>query len=253
MVILEFLKNDLERADYLQNLLITQATGGTSDLSEYKELRDYFLEKPEYDNLLPDFIRTKRDFSQFWSFIKYKFPSYAERREFIWNSFLPLISKLEKSGKNSISESLSSKQLESFGENAIHYEIQKGLERIKSDPDGAITMARTTLESTCKFIADKMGIKYADKDDLSVIYKNVAKNLNLSPDQHSEEVFKQILGGCSAVVNGLGTLRNKLGDAHGRSALRVKPDSRHAELAINLAGSMAIFLIETFESLKIKF
>lgn len=74
-----------------------------------------------------------------------------------------------------------------------------------------------------------------------------AKQLNLAPEQHNEQIFKQILGGCSGIVNGLGLLRNKLGDAHGHGPRMVKPQARHAELAVNLSGSMALFLVSTFE------
>lgn len=72
--------------------------------------------------------------------------------------------------------------------------------------------------------------------------------MNLSASQHNEEVFKQILGGCSAIVSGLGTLRNRLGDAHGQGKMPVKPSARHAELAVNLSGSMALFLISTWRN-----
>jgi len=246
------LKNDLERAEHLQDILISHSTGGSASNSEYQALRKYFLSKREYESTLPDFVRIKRDLAQFWSFIKHKFSTYAERREFIWSTFSDLLNHLEK-GASPISESLSSKKLSNFGANAVHREIQKGLERVKNDPEGAITIARTILESTCKFIADEMKIEYRDKNDLSVIYKAISKELRLSPDQHNEDIFKQILGGCSAVVNGLGTLRNRLGDAHGSGAARTKPSPRHAELAVNLAGSMAIFLVETYEAKKITF
>ncbi len=85
---------------------------------------------------------------------------------------------------------------------------------------------------------------------MSELYKTLSKELNLSADQHTENIFKQILGGCSAVVNGLGTLRNKLGDAHGTNSSSIKPSPRHAELAVNLSGSMALFLINTWLNLK---
>jgi hypothetical protein len=49
-------------------------------------------------------------------------------------------------------------------------------------------------------------------------------------------------------VNGLGTLRNKLGDAHGRPPGHGRPGARHATLAVNLAGAMAMFLVETFQA-----
>ncbi len=250
---LEFLKNDTKKAEYLQDILINHATGGSANDLEYKNLRKFFLDSLEYENLLPDFVRTKRDLSQFWSFIKNKFGTYAERRGFIWEEFSKLLNFLEKRNKNSISESLSNKQLSNLDANTIHNEIQKGLKRIKTDPEGAITLARTILESTCKFIATQKEITYTDKDDLSIIYKNIAKELNLSPDQHNEDIFKQILGGCSGIVSGLGALRNRFGDAHGKGVVKIKPMPRHAELAVNLAGTMAVFLIETHESQNINF
>ena len=79
------------------------------------------------------------------------------------------------------------------------------------------------------------------------LYKLTAEQLNLAPSQHTEKIFKQILGGCQTVVEGLGALRNKLGDAHGKGKRSVKPAARHAELAVNLAGAMATYLIRTWE------
>lgn len=137
--------------------------------------------------------------------------------------------------------------LKRFDENGVHNVWIKALERRHADPEGAITSARTLLETVCKHILDDMQVPYNNKNiEMSELYKLVAKELNLSSDQHSETVFKQILGGCSAVVNGLGTLRNRLGDAHGKNKGAVKPSPRHAELAVNLAGSMALFLISTW-------
>jgi hypothetical protein len=73
-----------------------------------------------------------------------------------------------------------------------------------------------------------------------------AKALNLAPDQHSEEPIKAILGGAASLVNGIGTLRNRLSDSHGRGGkLPVKPSSRYASLAVNTAGAIAMFLVET--------
>lgn len=83
---------------------------------------------------------------------------------------------------------------------------------------------------------------------LSELYKLTATGINLAPEQHNEQIFKQILGGCSGIVNGLGTLRNKLGDAHGVNGKPVRPSPRHAILAVNLAGAMSSFLLETHQA-----
>ena len=101
-----------------------------------------------------------------------------------------------------------------------------------------------------KHILDDQSIVYNDGSDLPILYKEVAKILNLAPEQHNEGIFKQILGGVTSVVTGLGALRNKLGDAHGKSKTNVKPSLRHSELAVNLAGSMAMFLFRTYTEKK---
>ena len=110
-------------------------------------------------------------------------------------------------------------------------------------------MARTLLESVCKHIIDESGTgNHEATPDLNKLYKQTASLLNLTKAQHEEIVFKQILGGCTAVIEGLGALRNRLSDAHGKGKAGVKAAPRHAELAVNLAGSTALFLLATWES-----
>ena len=91
---------------------------------------------------------------------------------------------------------------------------RRALERRGEHPEGAITMARTLLESTLKTILDDRNLSYRETDDLPGLYKAVSGELGLSPGSHSEQAFRQILGGCHSVVVGLGSLRNKAGDAH---------------------------------------
>lgn len=74
--------------------------------------------------------------------------------------------------------------------------------------------------------------------------------MNLSPSQHTEQVFKQVLGGCHSVVQGLGAMRNRLGAANGKGSTAYRPLPRHAAPAVNLSGAMAMYLVETFEAHK---
>ena len=120
------------------------------------------------------------------------------------------------------------------------------MDRRVTDPEGAITAARTLLESTCKHVLDELGITYPDDADPGKLWALCAEHLNLSPSQHSEVVFKSILGNCQSIVNNLAAIRNKVGDAHGQGKRAVKAKPRHAELAVNLAGSMAAFLVATW-------
>lgn len=147
-------------------------------------------------------------------------------------------------------DDLISETLISFDETGVHHAWTKALERRAADPEGAITAAKTLLETVCKHIIDEAGGEYGENDDLPKLYSVAAECLNLAPSQHSEKVFKSILGNCQAVVGLLASLRNRLGDSHGQGKRHVRPAARHAELAVNLAGSVAMFLISTWNARK---
>lgn len=134
----------------------------------------------------------------------------------------------------------------SFDEEHIHEQWKKALDRKYNDPEGAITIARTLIETVLKTILKEKEIDCENKD-LSELYKEVAKLLNLAPENHQEKIFKQILGGANGIISGLGTLKNKISDSHGIGSARVKPKERHSELAVNMAGSMALFIYKTYK------
>jgi hypothetical protein len=237
-----------ERIEILQNLLIAVATGGSGDANDYRTFREEVTEHPLLKDISPRFLRTCRTTGQFWQFIKYEYKSYAERRQFIWDSFRPIFERIE--GTKAVpSDQSVAVAMEKFDAETIHRLWTKAMERRETDPEGAITLARTLLESVCKNILDERSVGYQNDSDLPALYKLVAKSLNLSPSQHSETIFKQILGGCTAVVEGLGALRNRLSDAHGQGKKPVKPAPRHAEFAVNLAGAVAMFLVTTHQEL----
>ncbi len=235
-------------ATNVQNLLIDYATGTKVEDDEYQKMRARLIEDHSISHLIPDLVKNYRSLKHFWPFIKDQFSTYADRRNFIYDKFKPLLDYLENS--NSVPSELSIDSiLKKFDSQSIHSVWQRALERKSTDPEGAITLARTLLESVCKHILDDLKVDYNKKNiDLSALYKKTATELNLSTSQHTEEIFKQILGSCSGVINGLGDLRNKLGDAHGKGKNAVIPAPRHAELSVNLAGSMALFLVQTFQA-----
>lgn len=230
--------NDFEIVQYLQNGLISRATGGSFD--DYEYVRTRILQRQNLTNKLPKWFSTCRTIDQFWAFIK-KIEGYQPRREFLWNEFGKLLDELEFSEKSVLQDEVA------FDVNYIQERWKRALERQKEDPEGAITLSRTLLEDLFKYILDEQNVEYNNKNiDMHNLYKEVARTLNLSPNQYQESVFKQILGGMSSIVTGLGELRNKLGDAHGRASKNVKPSQRHGELAVNLAGTMAMFIFRTY-------
>ena len=80
----------------------------------------------------------------------------------------------------------------------------------------------------------------------------VAASVGGSGVRSSRDGRSAILGGCQTVVHGLATMRNRLSDAHGQGSKSVRPPVRHAELAVNIAGIMSMFLIATWEERKTK-
>lgn len=231
----------------VKNLLVSHATGGRANDREYQELRGKLVKHPLVKDKLPRFLMTCRNLNEFWGHIKRLAGTYAERRTILWDAFNPVLEFLE--GMDSApSDTAVSDVLTAFDEANVHAVWSAALERRTTNPQAAITSARTLLEAVCKHILDEQGIEYPEGAELPKLYSKAAATLNLAPSQHTEQVFKQILGGCHAVVEGLGAMRNKLSDAHGQGKRGVRPEPRHAELAVNLAGATAMFLVATWHA-----
>ena len=241
-------KTILDKVLRLQDSLVSFSTGGAFDGedAEYQRLRRELTARTDIKSKIPDFVRRYRDLGQYWQFIKHKYGTYKERREYLWEAFNPLIQHLEtldrSPGVQPIAETL-----QAFDPETVHAIWQKALDRRTDDPEGAITAARTLLETTCKHILDDARVPYPDDADLPKLWALCADTLNLAPQQHQEQVFKAILGNCQSVVNNIAAIRNRVGDAHGQGRKAVKPKPRHAELAVNLAGTMASFLVSTWK------
>lgn len=240
---------DLDRLVRLQDGLISRATGGIfpGDDAAYQDLRRHFATRVDVKAKLPEFIRRCRDLQQFWGFIQPKYPSYRERRAFIWEEFRPLVEYLEAQDRSPGVAPIT-EALQSFDPANVHAAWQKALDRREADPEGAITAARSLIETVCKHILDDIGESYPAEADLPRLWALTGEQLNLAPSQHQEGVFKAILGNCQSVVNHLAAIRNKIGDSHGQGRNPVKPKPRHAELVVNLAGTMAAFLIATWQA-----
>ena len=239
--------NNLSSIDlikYFVNGCKNRATGRGFDHYEY--VRRLIIQNDCYRAYLPKWVGTCRDASSFWNLIKGKYDNYRERCLFIDEEFEELFHYLETKSETPFGKNIL------FDEAYIHSLWDKALSRKDNDPEGAITAARSLLETVLKHILGELAVKYKNNGKLSELYREVAKQLNMAPEQHQEQIFKQILDGASDVVNGLGALRNKLGDAHGKDSRSVKPSPRHSELAVNLAGSMAMFIYKTLNETRRK-
>jgi hypothetical protein len=239
-----------EKALMLKSMVESLGTGGDMVETTYRSIRSEFVSDAALKPLLPSFIKVCRDSGGIWAHLKNVHEgsgAYAARRHYINNEFAELLDYLE--GANASPSDLSvTVALQKYDAEGVNSAWERALSRRESDPKGAITAARTLLEEVCKHILEDSGIEGTEKWDLPKLYVETAKELELAPSQHTEEVFKRILGGCHSVVENLGSLRNKLSDAHGQGRRPVEPAPRHAALSVNLAGSMTMFLVETWQA-----
>ncbi|WP_158713773.1 abortive infection family protein [Metapseudomonas resinovorans] len=120
---------------------------------------------------------------------------------------------------------------------------EKALHRRVTDPSGAITAARSLLETTLKWIIEERGGKPTESnrelfsraiDALGIVVKG--------------QPIEKTIEGLNSIIWGIGEMRNRLGDAHGSTSNSTLPTVSEAGFCVNLAGVTALFLLEEFEA-----
>ena len=240
----EIPSDPIDRVLQLRSIMIDRVTysrGGPESGRSYDALREALMQDDALRARLRQSVRVCRMLSDLWDFIQPNFPTYASRRNYFREEFDPLLTYLENLANSPGNEILDG-PFDDFSVAGVRDLWNKATERIDQDPEGAITAARSLVESVCKHVLDEAGEQYGDLDN---IYRQASRLLELAPDQQSEQSFRQLLGGCNSIVGGINEIRNRFGDAHGRGSGDVMPMPRHAELVVNAAGSLAIFLMRT--------
>ncbi len=129
--------------------------------------------------------------------------------------------------------------------------IQREWDRAKlslvKDPADAITAASSMIEATYKFMLYERNIIEPQAKDLRNLSRLIYPLLGISPDQETDEDFRTISQATISIANSVGSLRTKVGDAHGASPTRTQPLVHHARLAVNMAGALSIYLLEIYQ------
>lgn len=128
---------------------------------------------------------------------------------------------------------------------------------IDSSPHIAIGLAKELIETVLKKILLENGNTEVDDFDIPKLLKEVSKILNLVPKDVPEEKkgsdkIRQILGSLGIIVIGIAELRNEYGSGHGKEYKFKGLQARHAKLAVGSASTLVIFLLETWEQMKIR-
>src|SRR5690606_15796984 len=125
--------SEFQLVEYLQDGVVAHATGNSFSNELYIESRKRLLYNKSIEKFLPEWIVSNRTIDQFWTFIKGRFSTYQDRREFLYNEFSPLLNYLEKKTSSPLEEIIV------FDEAHIHDQWQKALDRKQTEPEGAIT------------------------------------------------------------------------------------------------------------------
>jgi hypothetical protein len=237
----------LARLLELKEILLAEVQNGHADQGRYAALRSELLADARLYQLLPTFLKQDTTFLEVRRRSQ-QLGGWAPRRAFIAEALQPALDYLQQPALSPAEEVVNS-TLSAVDSDHVRLAWQKAIDRRRHDPDGAITMARTLVEAVCKHVLGPGA--YEGDWDPPRLYKETARRLRLDPDRHADDSLKQLLRGCGTAVDGLAAVRNKLGDAHGKGEADPVPARLHAELAVNLAGTMAMFLISIWEETRL--
>jgi len=239
----------LSAVEQLRDTVLEVAQCSTFHFAKYGDIRLELLKDREFAPLVPPFVTGSRSHDDLNGELVSVPGSVEFRRWWVCEQFKPLLDYIEAKiiGNDTPHEEGVALSLSSLSSDEVTELWAKALARCESDPEGAITAARSLIESACRHILDELDVPSDDSDDAPTLYKKVSKELNLAPDQHAEAIFKQTLSGAFSVVNGLSGVANKYGDRHGAgSGRRSKPSPRHARLVVNAAGTITAFVVDTW-------
>lgn len=237
------------RVEALLELLLAQATGAGADDALYARLRRELLTDPAVGPRIPRYVRMALDLGQFWEWVRDQRPSYAGRRELIWTDFGPIldhVARLDAAPAAAGTVPLAAPAM--LDAAAARAEWLRALGRRGSDPAGAVVAACTLLERACKQVLDRCRIDHPVGADLTTLYGLAAAALELAPSRHAADGVGRLFESCYTVVDGLAAERSRLGDATRQRWGPARPAAPFAELAVNLAGSVALLLVDTLEA-----
>jgi hypothetical protein len=124
-----------------------------------------------------------------------------------------------------------------------HKHAERALVQHQSTPDTAISSAKSTLESTLKYIAHAEGVAIANAIKLPELFKLCKPLCGLGSDA-SHKMGRTIASLCTEIAEA----RNKLGDSHGKSPGALAPTRSEARFIVGVALHLSECLLERYEA-----
>ena len=154
-----------------------------------------------------------------------------------------------------VDEILETKEIYKLNNEIIRENIEKCDKRIEEgDFSGAITIARTFLESLLLFIYKEIAKKdYKFNGDLQRLYKDVRPLIGLKLEKSTEENLRKVLVGLVSIVSGISGISNRVADRHGRLNEHKKEVLKPLSiLIVNSVKTLSLFILNVYEKIKIQ-
>ncbi len=113
----------------------------------------------------------------------------------------------------------------------------------KKHYDSAITKSRTLLEEVFCYAIEKKGNTPRTSGDIKELYNQVKDIYKMHGDANIDVRINKLLSGLEKIISSISEMRNKDSDSHGVGAKRIAIDEHHARLYVNVAMSMADFIL----------
>ena len=126
---------------------------------------------------------------------------------------------------------------------------EKALERMMPDPAGAITAARSLVETVVKWVAHEVGIS----DAIANTTTNKAFKACFSAmggGEFDKPGITEVILGMQGALNGLDSARNSMADSHGPGPVAHTASTRISVLLVGLAINTTVFLLQSYDSIR---
>jgi hypothetical protein len=110
------------------------------------------------------------------------------------------------------------------------------------DPESALTAACSLVESTLKHIIKRRCLELPANESIQHLYKVVAKSIVFS-DETAPHDLRDMGRALTSLVQHVGALRTKAGDAHGKDPEHRVATQNAAQLAVTSAGACCTYLL----------
>lgn len=141
---------------------------------------------------------------------------------------------------------------EAQGFYSAYKDVEKAREAIRDGNfENAVTRSIACLESVMHICHEKLEQPLPSKKQVSDLWKSTRSILQFDEIDPSGATLN-LMNTLSGVVTHLGSLRNTLGDAHGKGVFPPDVSENIAELAINTTSTLSTAIIRRFNQIKEK-